>query len=369
MRIVILGACNSIHVIRWVNALAKKGHKIYLISMQRSKVGLDKLDKKVNVYHLPIQGWIGYFLNTPVIKKMLFALKPDVMHAHYASGYGTLARLSNFHPYILSAWGSDVYEFPFKSPMHKRILVNNLQAPDWLCSTSHIMKEQILSLFNTSKISVVPFGVDTSLFKNIDNHCRQNREIVVGTVKTLARQYGIDILICAFALARENIIKKNCEEKYKMRLMIVGEGPDELKLKNLVQRLQVDKMTTFLGAVPYLDVPKYLNSMDIYVAVSRRESFGVAVIEAMACALPVIVSDADGFKETVKDKITGMIVPRENVEATAEAICRLVMDINLRCQLGSRGRSYVQRKYEWSQNVSKMEQIYERLIKPNIGYN
>lgn len=365
MKIVILGACNSIHIIRWVNALAKNGHKIYLISMQRSKGGLDK---KVNVYYLPIQGRIGYYLNTPVIKKMLGILKPDVLHAHYASGYGTLGRLSNFHPYILSAWGSDVYEFPLKSPVHRRIVVNNLRAADWLCSTSHIMKEKILSLFNTSKISVVAFGVDTSLFKKIENHCEQNREIVVGTVKTLARQYGIDILIHAFALARENIIKGNCEDGFKMRLMIAGEGPDELKLKNLAQRLQVAKVTTFLRAIPYEDVPKYLNSMDIYVAVSRRESFGVAAIEAMACGLPVIVSDADGFKETVIDKITGMVVPRENVEATAKAIGQLIMDINLRRKLGSQGRSHVQRNYEWSQNVSKMEEIYDRLIKSRTAY-
>ena len=81
-----------------------------------------------------------------------------------------------------------------------------------------------------------------------------------------------------------------------------------------------------MGAVPHKDVPRYLNQMDIYVAASRldSESFGVAVLEASACELPVVVSNAGGLPEVVEDGVTGYIAPKEDVAATATAIGKLI---------------------------------------------
>ncbi len=362
MKLAFLAARSSIHTVRWVNALAERGHEVYLLSIQK---GGDTLDERVKVHYLPIAAPAGYYFNAWTVKKLLSTLKPDILHAHYASGYGTLGRLSGFHPYILSVWGSDVYDFPLKSPVHRKIIVRNLRAADWLCSTSHVMKDQTLSLFPTPNISVIPFGIDTRKFNKISDQRPDKEEIVVGTVKTLAPKYGIDVLIRAFALARESMIKGNYKDAAKLRLLIVGGGPDETKLKNLARELNIADITTFCGRVPHEEVPKYLNSMDIYVAVSvsESESFGVAIIEASACGLPVIVSDVGGLPEVVVANKTGLIVRREDVSGTAEAIIKLVRDRDLREQMGLNGRLHVQENYEWSKNVSQMEEVYARVIR------
>jgi len=105
--------------------------------------------------------------------------------------------------------------------------------------------------------------------------------------------------------------------------------------------------------------------MDIYVAVSvsESESFGVAIIEASACGLPVIVSDVGGLPEVVVANKTGLIVRREDVSGTAEAIIKLVRDRDLREQMGLNGRLHVQENYEWSKNVSQMEEVYAKVIR------
>jgi len=99
---------------------------------------------KVKVYHLPFQGNKGYFLNVPFARKLLRKIKPNLLHAHYASGYGTLGRFCGFHPYVLSVWGSDVYDFPYVLPLKMRLLQKNLRGADLIASTSHVMEKYML---------------------------------------------------------------------------------------------------------------------------------------------------------------------------------------------------------------------------------
>ena len=105
--------------------------------------------------------------------------------------------------------------------------------------------------------------------------------------------------------------------------------------------------------------------MDIYVALSRldSESFGVAILEASSCELPVVVSSVGGLPEVVEDQKTGFIVPKEDAEAGASAILKLTQDSSLRKQMGREGRKIVLKKYKWSDNVTHMEQVYQQVIK------
>jgi len=144
MRIALLAGLTSIHTIRWANGLAERGHEIDIITCHS---GGDPLLEKATVHKLPYKPPQGYFLNKFSLRKILASIQPDVLNAHYASGYRTLARLSGFHPCVLLVWGSDVYDFPEKSFLH-RICIEccskNLLFADVVCSTSHVMTKFIL---------------------------------------------------------------------------------------------------------------------------------------------------------------------------------------------------------------------------------
>jgi glycosyltransferase involved in cell wall biosynthesis len=201
------------------------------------------------------------------------------------------------------------------------------------------------------EIAITPFGVDLERFSPAPRP--ENRPLTVGIVKSLAPKYGVDLLVRAFAG-----LPPGC------RLLIVGDGPQRAGLEALTRELDIAERTEFAGAVPHADVPRWLNRLDIYTAPSRldSESFGVAVIEASACALPVVVSDAGGLPEVVRDGETGLVVPRDDVPALQAALLRLVHDAPLRERLGRAGRAHVTRAYAWAHCVDLMERCCERTI-------
>jgi glycosyltransferase involved in cell wall biosynthesis len=186
--------------------------------------------------------------------------------------------------------------------------------------------------------------------------------ITIGTVKSLAFKYGIDILIRAFARLR-GIVDDPLAQK--LRLLIVGGGPQEDELKRLAREVGVGGVTTFVGPVLHMLVPEYLNRLDIYVALSRleSESFGVSVLEASACGLPVVVSDVGGLPEVVLHGKTGYVVKREDPDSAAAALARLVHDERLRHSLGRAGRSHVRSHYEWGGCVERLLEVYTAVLR------
>lgn len=361
LKIVLLAGVSSIHTTRWANALADRGHDIHLITQHR---GGDVISENVKVHYLPFKGNKGYFLNVPFLKMLLKKLKPDLLHTHYASGYGTLGRLSGFHPYLLSVWGSDVYDFPYESPFKIRLLQKNLRAADRIASTSHVMAQQTHKICEgLSKIYVTPFGIDIESFKH-SNSQKNSDTITVGTVKRLSLKYGIDTLIKGFAEARDFLMKSDEQIASKLCLLIVGVGEDRDSLERLANSLNISNVTEFAGAVPYASVPDFLNKLDIYVAASRldSESFGVAILEASACALPVVVTNVGGLPEVVEDGVTGKIVQRDDPHALAKAIEGLIIDKKLRKRMGQAGVQRVIDHYTWEDSVSIMEDVYRDVV-------
>ena len=188
MKIVLLAGANNIHSTRWANGLVERGVEVHLVS---AHVCLHQLDIRVHYHQLSILAPWGYLASVPELKKLLKDIKPDLMNAHYASGYGLLARLTNFKPLLLSVWGSDVYDFPSKSSLHHRLLRGNLKAATALASTSHCMARRTKNILDDREIFITPFGVDESIFypPERESLCEAEKEIVIGTVKSLKDKF------------------------------------------------------------------------------------------------------------------------------------------------------------------------------------
>lgn len=362
MKIIFLGEAGSIHTIRWVNSLSEKGIEVILVSLKGNFDNVEKISKKVKTIYLPFGTKLGYYLNIFALKRIISKEKPDLINAHYASGYGTLGRLSGFNKKLLNVWGSDVYDFPNESKLKKRIIEKNLKNYTAIASTSYCMAEETKKyLENKSKeIFITPFGVDTEKFKNLNIEKKENK-ITVGIVKTLTEKYGIEYLIKAIK-ELENIL--DTENYKKIRLLIYGKGELKNKLEDLTKELQIEDKVIFKGYISNEDVPKALNEMDIFVVPSilDSESFGVVAVEAMACKIPVIASNVGGLKEVIIDKETGYLVPKKDHKEIAKYLKKLIIDKNLRTSLGENGRKRVLENYDWNSNVDYMIKIYREIV-------
>ena len=349
-----LAGANSVHTARWADGLASRGYEVHLVSAH----SLDfLLDERVIFYRLRHNTPFAYALSAPEVRKLIEQIRPDILNAHYATGYGLLARLVVFRPLLLSVWGSDIYDFPEKSFIHRALVRGNLKSATAIASTSQCMARKVAEILPHKHIFVTPFGIDVGKFKPKKRRDKISTEIVIGTVKTLSWVYGVDMLVRGFAHAWGKLGSPS-----NVFLEITGDGPDRKFLDNLVLELGLSAQVRFWGAIAHERVPDMLNRMDVYVALSRFESFGVAILEAAACEIPVLVSDAEGLAEVTQDGVTGTIVPRNTFLAAGEAILGLIQNPEFRQQLGVNGRKHVLENYAWDISLDLMADAYTRTI-------
>ncbi len=365
MKILLLSDCNSVHTIKWAKGLYKQNLDIIVFSLGKLFVD-DYKDTNIKIVSVQKQikrtgmfSKLDYITALPLLKKTIKEEQPDIVHSHYATSYGLLGALSKFKPFVLSVWGADVFDFPNVSFLHKNIVKYNLKCADKILSTSNVMAKET-SRYTDKDIEVTPFGIDIEVFKSEKvNSLFDEKDIVIGTVKTLEEKYGIRYLIDAFKILVDKYPEK------PLKLLLVGGGSQERMLKEKVKDLGIEKQVVFTGKVPFNEVPKYHNmlSVSVSVSVSDGESFGVAIIEASACEKPVVVSNVGGLPEVVENGVTGIVVPKRNPQKTFEAIERLILDESLQLQMGKAGRERVKRMYDWNSNVQQMIKIYKEVLK------
>lgn len=360
-RLVLLSSATSIHTIQWAKYLCEQGLDVHVISQHPKSVDWPI---HIPVSILPYNGFLGYFFNVIALKKLLKEIRPDILNVHYATGYGTTARLANFHPYVLSVWGSDVFEFPYRSFFHKILLQKNLKSADCIASTSLSMATQTQLFVDHKKIEITPFGVDLEKFNPSCFDKNTNvQTICIGTVKTLKHVYGIDILLKALSIVFSEIQKEFPEVSNQLNFRIVGGGTDMDELKKLAVELGIDHLTHFTGSVVHEDVPSELKRLDIYVALSRQESFGVAVVEAQAMGVPVVVSNVGGLPEVVQNGKTGFIVDSENPQQAANAIKKLILDTELRRAMSVEAKQFAHSNFSWQSCAENMSDVYHKTLK------
>lgn len=348
VRIALLGAGNSVHLRQWAEQLARRGHQIDVLTLHPWEAAVPV---GVDVHQLTGRGPAAYATAAREARRLVDELRPEVVHAHYATGYGYLGRRLGRGPLVISVYGSDVYDFPGRSSWRRRFLLANLDRAAVVCSTSHAMARRLVELgFAAERIRVVPFGVDTDRFD--PGRRRPHDGLVVGTVKKLEPTYGIDVLLRAFAEVVAGAPDLGA------RLEVVGPGYQRPALERLAEQLGVADRVTFAGAVPHDEVPDRLGGFDVYVALSRQESFGLAAVEASAVGLPVVVSDAVGLAEVVRDGETGIVVPIDDPAAAGRAITRLLRDGDERARLGAAGRALAHAAYAWPTCVDRQVAAY-----------
>lgn len=353
MKILFVSSSHSIHTVKWLNSLAKRGHEILLVSKRPDMRVIHSIDPAVKIRYFKEQKRLQSILCAPELRRIYKEFKPDIVHTHYASNYGITSCLAGVHPNILSVWGSDVYKNPYESKMLFHLIRLALRKADHVTSSSHVMAQQTKIIAGEEiRVDVVPFGVDTGKFKPCEDP-QKHDGVVIGFVKALRPVYRADILIKAFAIVCE-------KSEVPVRLDIYGEGELLGELKELAESLEIAEKINFMGAIANDKVPDAMHKMDIFALSSERESFGVSIIEAMACGLPVAATAAEGFVEVVEDNVTGYIVPKNDYEKLAEKLIDLVNDADLRKKMGHSGRKRALELYDWEKNVSQMEEIYNK---------
>jgi L-malate glycosyltransferase len=367
-KVLLLADINSSHTIKWANSLVNANFDVVLFSFGENKeIDFSRKLDKIKYFSLGVPfniqqrnetsiSKVIYFRAFKMVRKIISEFSPHLLHAHYASSYGLLGALSGFQPLIISVWGSDVENFPNQSYFHRQILKFNLRRATKVLATSKYLARET-NRYTDKDLIITPFGVDINVFKPLEGKGSFDKnDMVIGTVKSLESVYGISTLISAFSIIRKEY------KDIPLTLLIVGRGSEEKKLKELSKKLLNENVVKFVGYIDHELISKYYNMIDIGVFLSNKESFGVAVLEAMACGKPVVVSDVGGLVEIVDEGINGFVVPNNNPVAAANAIKKLIFDKNLRTSMARNGREKVINEYCWDETFKIALKAYNDLI-------
>jgi glycosyltransferase involved in cell wall biosynthesis len=154
------------------------------------------------------------------------------------------------------------------------------------------------------------------------------------------------------------------QEREEAVLLIAGDGPLRPAMENLAHEMGLGERVRFLGI--RRDVPALMNAADAFVLSSAWEGFGLVIAEALACKLPVVVTDSGGPREVVDNGRVGFLVPPRDPDALAQAMARLM---NLpeaeRRRMGELGREYVEANYSLDRVVDQWEALYTELLARN----
>lgn len=360
MKIALLGDASSIHIVKWVNSLSEvEGNVVFLLSSHNVS---NLISKKVRVIKLGLPPKFSYLVSGFYINKILRNISPDIVNAHYATGYGLIASFITGYPTLLSVWGSDVYLFPNKSPFHKYFIQRNLKQSCAIASTSIAMKDLVEELVPDQNVYYTPFGVPECFFASQANRVsEQGSKVTIGTVKTLKPIYGIDLLIKAVAILFNDRGYRNIQVK------IAGTGPELTILEQLAHDLGISELVDFLGYIGNEEVPELLGTFDIFVALSRSESFGVSVVEAGAAGLPSVVSSADGLKEVVINNVSGYVVDIDDYSSAANYLEKLILSSSLREDMGKKANEHIRCEYSESSVINNMMSVYKEVVEKYQG--
>ena len=210
-----------------------------------------------------------------------------------------------------------------------------------------------------ARLTVIEHGIDLGRFDAVDG-ARFRQELgagdrpVVACVSRLAPEKGVDVLVRAHARLGRGAL-----------LVIAGDGPETERCRRLAEELGAADRVRFLGLVR--DVPRVLGGCDVAVVPSLApEAFGLAVVEAMAAGKPVVVSDAGALPDIIDHGRCGVVVPRGDAAAMADAIGRLLDGPVFAAQLGAAGRARARARHDLGGWVERVLALYARTL-PSLG--
>lgn len=330
--------------------LAKRGHQIHFITSS-IPFRLDRVHPKIYFHEVELNNY-PVFQYPPydlaLAAKMAGVIdreKLDVIHVHYAMPHAIsaiLARDIAEHPVkvVTTLHGTDISVLSF-DPTFKKMIKHGIEQSDVVTAVSHSLAEQTWESLGTEKdISVIHNFVNENVYyKRKQTHLKEQYGIskdekVVIHISNFRKVKRIEDIVKTFALIQKEI---------KAKLLLVGDGPECAAIYELVKTLNLEDQVLFLGKQK--KISDLLSIADLKLLLSEKESFGLVLLEAMACGVPCIGTNIGGIPEVIKQGETGFLVDLADVQKASEYALRLLKNNKLHSQFSQAALAHVQQNF------------------------
>lgn len=367
LRLFYFGPSKSIHVIRWLTAFIRMGHQVHLattnVEAGRSIPGVIIHD--INV-HMAWPKLITFIWRWKKVRDILRAVRPDIVHGHCVSGVGAYPAYFRGYPLVMTAWGPEIPGGPNSFGLLQTCLTKwRLGRCDLITVCSEYLKQVVVALGTSpDQVITVQIGANVERIRSFrrSDYLRQIADVpqeafVVLSTRWHEPKYNIDIVLKAIP----KVLRATTKKVY---FVFAGDGRLRSGFERLARGMGINNETRFIGTRAHEELEACYGGADAYVSIPKADSILVCLQEAMACGLPVVVSDAPDNLEWVQDGWNGYVVPRGDSDATAEAILRLIADEPACVEFGARSAKIAEEKADHITNMRKMEGLYLALAKP-----
>ena len=348
-------------------ALSKEGHCIHFITYTQP-TRLDFFNENIFYHEVDISGY-------PLFKYPPYELalaskivdvakheKLDLLHVHYAIPHASAAfmakqilRTENIElPVVTTLHGTDI-TLVGKDESYEPVVTFSINQSDGVTAVSESLKQDTYDHFKiTNGIEVIPNFVDMTRFsKQSKDHfkkaiCPNDEKLLVHT-SNFRKVKRVEDVVSVF----DQVVKT-----VPSKLLLVGDGPERHKIEHLVRDLGIEDDVRFLGKLEMVE--EVLSVADIFLMPSEKESFGLAALEAMACEVPVISSNAGGIPELNLDGETGYLSNVGDIESMVSNTLKVLDDKNLsRFKTNALNRA---KEFDICEIMPLYEKYYEKIL-------
>ena len=213
-----------------------------------------------------------------------------------------------------------------------------------------VIKKRLSFFFSDKRTAVIPNGVDLEVYKPAEK--REHTGINIGMQSRLSETKDHATLIEAFALVLKSIADR------PTKLYIAGDGVCKVALEKQVKDLNISHAVEFTGMLEETALPQFINSLDIYVHATLGETMSTAIMQVMACRLPIIASDVLGVNNMIKHNENGLLVPAKNAGTLSAAILQLIKDPQLSAELAANAFTFATENYSNKKMLQRYNEIF-----------
>lgn len=356
----------SEHVYHLASVLKNRGHHVKILTTNYPKLWLDKVISDVEVIRfgkvifLPLNksfATLPFSIKMPnLVKNYLKKENFDIIHMHgcfppeisfWALHFSKSVNCVTFHTVGFKKLNFLKVLLPLYKKYNNKI--------NGKIAVSEVAKRWIED-FLPGNFQIIPNGVDTKRFNLNNQPFLEYKKYfpLILFVGRLDKRKGGEIAIRAFSKISSFFTNP--------KFLIIGKGPEEKKLKELVKKLNIENLCDFLGYVKREDLPRYYASCDIFVAPALGgEAQGIILLEAMATKKLVIASDIEGYKTVIKDKENGLLFKVNSFEDLAKKILFILENRDLKKRIEEKAYLTAQ-EYSWEKIGKMVEDYYYYLI-------
>jgi glycosyltransferase involved in cell wall biosynthesis len=277
----------------------------------------------------------------------------DLVHANWtlSAAAARLARMSHHRPVVATLQGSDVFQAT-RTALGASFARFALSRCDGITVLSNALARATSVVgVPAERISIIPHGVDTRRFTPPPDGERDKIILFVGS---FIERKGVRFLLTAGA----DLLRK----LPGYRIQLIGEGPQEPLLRDMVDRLGLSDRVQFKGFLSQDEVRIAMQRARLFVLPSLEEGLGVVLLEALACGTPIVASDVDGIPDVVTPEV-GLLVPAGSAPALASAVMELLGDANRWQRLSDAARDRAVAHYDWRHIAQQYLAVYRDILK------